>query len=386
MFKRAITSRLLNLAGKFPVVTLTGPRQSGKTTLVKEAFPEKPYANLEDLEVRELATTDPKKFLMRFPNGAILDEIQQVPSLLSFIQPLVDEKDREGMFILTGSHQLELHQAISQSLAGRTALLNLLPMSLAELKESGFDLTLEQALLKGGYPRIYNKNLEPNSTYLDYIRTYMEKDLRQLIHIKDLVTFQRFLRLCVGRIGQILNYESLSNDVGVSSTTVKHWLSILEASFLIVQLPPYFENFGKRVIKSPKIYFTDVGIACALLGIETENQLTRDPLWGNLVENLIFLELAKYRYNQGKALNLFFFRDLQGKEVDFIFQRGHELVPIEAKAAYTFNKEFMTTLNYFQDLAKERCPLGYVIYAGNQEQVIGDVQLLNFKHSTKALD
>lgn len=387
MFHRAITDELVLASKTYPIVTLMGPRQSGKTTLVKEIFPNKPYINLEAPDIRELASVDPRGFLEQYPDGAILDEIQRVPSLLSYIQVIVDEKKQiKGMFILTGSHQLELHQAISQSLVGRTALLHLLPLSLTEMSEAKISFTLDQVLLQGGYPRILKDHLEPTKAYRNYVQTYLEKDLRSLIHVKDLMQFQRFVRICAGRIGQLLNLESLSNDVGVSSHTIKEWISILEASFILIRLQPYFDNFGKRLIKSPKIYFTDVGLAAYLLGIENVDQMNRDPLRGNLVENLVVIELLKARLNKGLNPQLHFFRDAHGHEVDLIFQSGNSLIPIEIKSARTFNKEFLKNLLYFQNIAGDRCTKGYVIYAGDQEQNIGPFRLINYSHAAQAVN
>lgn len=385
MYPRAITKELKSLAHQYPVITLTGPRQSGKTTLVKHAFPNMPYANLEALDTQNLAKNDPRAFLKQYPQGAIFDEIQRVPELLSYIQVIVDEEEKKGLFILTGSHQLELLQAITQSLAGRTALLTLLPMSLEELRKAGIDLSLDEYLLMGGYPRLFKDQLDPTKAYRNYFQTYIERDLRQLIQVKDLAQFQRFVRLCAGRIGQLLNLEGLGNDVGVSSHTVREWISILEASFILIRLQPYFENFGKRIIKSPKLYFTDVGLASYLLGIGNIEQMSRDPLRGNLFENLVILELIKERINRGLDPQLYFFRDAHGHEVDAIFQSGRELIPIEIKAGQTYNKDFFKNLIFFQNLAKERCPKGFLIYAGSQEQHIGPFQLLNILHSEKAI-
>lgn len=385
MYSRLIATELEALAKKYPIVTVTGPRQSGKTTLVQYTFPNKPYANLEALDIQEMARIDPRAFLAQYPEGAILDEIQRVPSLLSYIQIIVDERQKKGMFILTGSHQLELHQAITQSLAGRTALLNLLPMSLAELSQAGIHISLDEVLLKGGYPRIYKDQLDPTKAYRNYFQTYIERDLRQLINIKDLTQFQRFVRTCAGRVGQLLNLEGIGNDVGVSSNTIKEWISILEASFILIRLQPYFENFGKRIIKSPKLYFTDVGLVSYLLGIENIEQIKRDPLRGNLVENLIVLELIKSRLNSGLDPQLYFFRDAQGHEVDLIFQSGNKLIPIEIKAAQTFNQEFLKNLEFFQNLVEDRCKGGYIIYAGTQEQTIKSFKLLNYSHAAQAI-
>lgn len=385
MYPRFASSELESLAKSYPIVTVIGPRQSGKTTLVQHVFSHKPYVNLEALDIQEIARTDPRSFLEKYPEGAILDEIQRVPSLLSYIQLIVDETQTKGMFILTGSHQLELHQAITQSLAGRTALVNLLPMSLLELSNAGIELSLDEALLKGGYPRIYKDQLDPTKAYRNYFQTYIERDLRQLIQIKDLTQFQRFIKICAGRIGQLLNLEGISNDVGVSSHTIKEWISILEASFILFRLQPYFENFGKRVIKAPKIYFSDVGLAAYLLGIETVEQMSRDPIRGHLIENLVILELMKARFNQGLDPQLYYFRDSHGHEIDVIFQSGHILIPIEIKAAKTFNKEFFKNMEYFQHLVGERCGVGSLIYTGNLEQKIGSFKILNYMHATQSL-
>lgn len=386
MYRRDAEKHLKSLAKDYPVVTVIGPRQSGKTTLVQHVFPDKPYANLEELDAREMAATDPRSFLAQFPDGAVIDEIQQVPELLSYIQVLVDKKNIPGFFILTGSHQYTLHHAVAQSLAGRTALLDLLPMSLQELSGAGIDLSLEKALLCGGYPRIFAEELNPTQAYRDYFRTYIERDLRQMIHLQKLSQFQRFVRLCAGRVGQLLKIDRLANDVGVSSRTINEWLSLLEASYLIVRLQPYFENFGKRMTKAPKLYFTDVGLACYLLGIENETQVSRDPLYGSLVENLVVLELMKARLNQGRDPQLYFYRDGRGHEVDLIYKTGHQLIPIEIKAGRTYNSDFLKNLHFFQALAGERCPVGYLIYTGSQEPRIQTFQLLNYTHASQIFD
>jgi hypothetical protein len=385
VFKRELETELKGLIKGYPVVTIIGPRQSGKTTLVQNTFPQKKYANLEFPDIRALALEDPRSFLEQFPDGAILDEIQRAPELLSYIQGIVDAKDQKGMFILTGSHQLELQEAISQSLAGRTAILTLLPLTLNELQTAGFDLSVDQWLLKGGYPRIYKDNLDPTKAYRSYFQTYVERDLRQLIQVKDLIQFERFIQILAGRIGQIINMEEIGSEIGVSSHTVRHWISILEASFIVFRLAPYFENFGKRIIKSPKLYFNDVGLATYLLGIENETQLKRDPLRGNLFENAVILELKKYRLNQGLDPFLFYYRDVQKNEIDVIYKNGYELILIEIKSSKTFHKEFIQKLKYFKSLIKDRSPKAFLIYAGDIEQSIDDIQILNFKHSIKAL-
>lgn len=385
MFERDIEKEIEQLAAGYPVVTVIGPRQSGKTTLVRHAFPYKPYANLESLDSRKLALEDPRSFLDQYPEGAILDEIQRAPELLSYIQLIVDQTEKKGMFILTGSHQLELHQAITQSLAGRCALLTLLPMGLRELIQAGFDLSLDGFLIQGGYPRIYKDQLNPTKASRNYFQTYVERDVRQLINIKDLSQFERFVRIVAGRVGQILNREAIGAEVGVSSHTVNEWISILEASFIVFRLQPYFENFGKRIIKSPKLYFTDTGLAAYLLGIENENQMSRDPLRGHLVENLVLLELMKGRLNQGLDPQLYYYRDVQKNEIDVIFKRGNDLIPIEIKSSKTYNSEFLKSLHFFQNLVTPRAPNGYLIYAGDQEQKIHSIDLINYKRATEIL-
>ena len=386
MFKRKMGQELIYLSKKYPVVTITGPRQSGKTTLVKAIFPEKSYINLESLQTRELVEEDPVGFLDHYPEGAIIDEIQRFPALLSEIQVRVDNSKIKGMFILTGSHQVELRGAISQSLAGRTAILHLLPMSLKELSEAGIEKDLDEILYYGCFPRIYDEKLNPSKSYSYYVQTYLERDLRQMLEVKHLQLFQKFLKLCAGRIGQIINKDNLSNEVGVSAKTIGQWLSILEASYLVFLLPPYFENFGKRIIKSPKLYFCDVGLASFLLGIENIKQLERDPLRGSLVENLVILELIKTRWNQGLEDRLFFYRDSQQNEVDVLFKRGHNLIPIEIKAAKTFNKSFLKSLIYFKKLIKNRCEDPTLIYSGKEEQMINGIKLLHFSHTSDAID
>jgi len=390
MFRRQMKKELMNMATQYPVVTLTGPRQSGKTTLVKEVFSEKPYVNLESLRSLEFAETDPIGFLDSYPDGVILDEIQKCPKLLSEIQARVDALQQKGMFILTGSHQtkshqVELHSAIAQSLAGRTSILHLLPMSIEELQNEGIFFSLDEIVYKGCFPRIFKDKLEPTKAYSNYVQTYLERDLRQMIEVKNLQLFQKFLKLCAGRIGQIFNKENIAGEVGVSAKTITQWLSVLEASYLIFLLPPYYENFGKRVIKSPKLYFCDVGLAAFLLGIENISQVERDPLRGNLVENLIILELIKQRWNQGLEHKLSFFRDSSHNEVDVLFQNGHNLIPIEIKSAKTFNRSFLKGLRSFQKPVGERCQNPTVVYGGSEEHKVNDVQVIHFSHTSRVL-
>jgi uncharacterized protein len=383
MYARIMEKELKQAAKKFPVVTLLGPRQSGKTTLVKQAFPNKPYINMESLHERELAASDPLSFLERYTDGAVIDEIQAIPTLLSYIQVRVDHSQRKGEFILTGSHQLQLNEAISQSLAGRVAILHLLPMSLEELEMAGIHKSLDATLHEGCYPRVHADQLDPTKTYASYVRTYIERDIRMILQVHNLDLFQKFMILCASRVGQILNKDSLAGEVGISSKTVGHWLSILEACYIIYRLPPYFENFGKRVIKSPKIYFCDVGLVSYLLGIETVEQMGRDPLRGNLFENLVVNELMKARYNQGLDPRLYFFQITGRNEVDLIYQKGHELIPIEIKSTRTFNSSLLSGIKRFSKIALERCVNSYLIYSGEDEMKVADIQLLNYRHAAK---
>ncbi len=378
MFSRQIQQELALTATEYPVVTIIGPRQSGKTTLAQMQFPDYRYANLEMPELRQLATSDPQGFFAQYPAPVIIDEIQRVPELLSYIQALADKSKKRGQYILTGSHQVRLHEAVSQSLAGRTGLLSLLPLSIEELKtNNAATLDRDELIYRGFMPRIYQENVDPTRLYRNYFQTYVERDVRQMINVKSLIAFENFMRLLAGRIGQIVNLNSLAGDVGVSGTTLKEWLSVLEASFIVFRLPPYFENFGKRIVKSPKIYFTEVGLAAYLLGIEKAEQVTRDPLRGNLFENMVVMEALKARLNAGGDPNLFFFRDDQGHEVDLIFKHGRQLVPIEIKSAMTFNRDFVKNIEYFKKIAP-KAGNGAVIYAGELTPEISGNKFVNF--------
>jgi predicted AAA+ superfamily ATPase len=372
-------------AKQFPIVTILGPRQSGKTTLVRQTFSNKPYVNMESIHVKELATSDPVAFLELYPEGAILDEIQEVPNLLSYIQVRVDESGQKGEFILTGSHQLELSEAISQSLAGRVAILHLLPLSLEELGKAGIEKSVDEILLEGCYPRVHADRLNPTKTYASYVRTYIERDIRMLLQVHNLDLFQKFIVLSASRVGQIFNKDHLAGEVGVSSKTIGHWLSILEACYIVYQLPPYFENFGKRAIKSPKIYFCDVGLVAYLLGIETVEQMSRDPLRGNLFENLVVNELMKARFNRGLDPRLYFYQVTGRNKVDLIYQQGHELIPIEIKASRTFNSSFLSGIMSFKKIIPGRCPSSYLIYSGDEEMKVQDIQLLNYRKASRVV-
>jgi len=382
---RAASGILIQSAKEYPLVTLVGPRQAGKTTLARHVFADKAYVNLEDPDMLAFATHDPRGFMDQFPDGAIIDEIQNAPKLLSFIQVIVDEKKQNGLFILTGSRQLALGEAISQSLAGRTAIISLLPLSIAELGAQQIDMDLDEYLLKGFLPRVYDQNQEPRTAYSNYVKTYLEHDVRSMTKVHDLLLFQKFLRLCASRVGAILNQENLANEVGISATTVNHWLAILEASYVIFRIQPYYENFGKRVIKAPKLYFFDVGLVSYLLDIETTSQMARDPLRGSIVENLVVLELMKGRLNQGLEPNLYYFRDNHGNGVDLIYKKAHELIPIEIKSAKSFDQSFLKRLHYFRELAGDRVSTGFLVYAGSMAYSVNGFQLINYKNASNII-
>ncbi len=366
---RTIEPVLRTYASQYPVVTITGPRQSGKTTLCTKVFPDKPYANLEAPDIRQFAFDDPRGFLSQYPDGAIFDEIQRSPDLVSYLQEIVDQDGRDGLFILTGSQQFEVSNAINQSLAGRTALIKLLPFSLQEITSAYSIPDIDGLLYKGFYPRLWDKKLDPTQALRDYFETYIERDLRQLIAIKDLNLFQRFIKLCAGRVGQLLNLNSLANDTGVSHTTARSWLSLLEASYIVFLLQPYHRNISKRLVKSPKIYFYDVGLASYLLGIENEKQVSRDPLRGSMFENMVIAEVLKYRYHNGMSNNLYFYRDSKGNEVDLLLVSGADFAPIEIKAGMTVTRDYFKGLNHFARLFPDNIPAGCgIIYGGNEQQ------------------
>lgn len=376
--KRNIEKELLSLSRQYPVITVTGPRQSGKTTIVTKAFKDKKLFSFEDPDVRRLALEDPRKFLGEVPDGAIFDEIQNAPEILSYIQAIVDKKKKNGMFILTGSQQLNLMNSITQSLAGRTAIVKLLPLSISELSNSNIRQNTEEYLYRGFYPRIYAENLDPTKAYKNYFETYVQRDLRQLINVKNLALFEKFIRLCAGRIGSIFNASNLSNEVGVSVPTIESWLSILQASFVVLLLQPYYANINKRLMKSPKLYFYDVGLASYLLGIENTGQLNRDPLYGGLFENMIILEAIKHRFNKGLDHNLFFYRDSNRNEVDLLFKKGSKIVPIEIKSAQTYTSSFNKGIDYLYRSFPDRVTGGYIVYCGKQEQEINQYKLVNY--------
>ncbi len=376
MIKRTLAAKLISLAQKFQVITLTGPRQSGKTTLVRAAFPELAYTSLEEPDIRQLALTDPRGFLSNYPNGAILDEIQNTPDLLSYIQRIVDD-NRQVRFILTGSSNFLLMEKISQTLAGRTAVLHLLPLSLIELEP--LTEPFEALIFKGQYPRIFDRNIHPTDFYPSYIQTYVEKDVRLIKNIGDINAFIQFTQLCAGRIGQPLNYASLANDVGISPNTVKSWISILESSYILYRLHPYHRNFNKRLVKSPKLYFYDTGVACSLLGIRKQDQISLHYLKGSLFENLILNEFIKRSYNRGEYLLPHFWQDNHGKEIDCILEDGNSVTAVEVKSGKTMSASYFDNLHFWLSLAEGMKVQGFVVYGGDQSMQTKHGLLVSWK-------
>lgn len=386
MIKRNIEKIIPDLLNGFPVVTINGPRQSGKTTLAKSIFAHKPYLSLEEPDIRQMALDDPRAFLSRLQDGAVLDEVQRAPEILSYLQTLVDNDGRLGLFLLTGSQQFGLLSGITQSLAGRTAFVDLLPFSVDELIQAGLSSSdLNKAMFKGGYPPIYDRNLTPNTWLSAYITAYIERDVRQLVNIQDLDMFQRFVRLCAGRSGQILNLSSLATDCGITHNTARAWISVLEASYILFQLRPHHMNFSKRLIKSSKIYFYDTGLLCRLLGIQEPDQIVTHPLRGNIFETFVVSELVKSFLNQGKRANLFFWRDKNGNEVDIIAETGTKLMPIEIKSGQTLNRDFFKGLDRWLDLAEGLSVSPTLIYGGTEKLVHKGINVFGWKDAGRVM-
>lgn len=382
ILQRTASADIRSGANFFPVVAILGPRQSGKTTLSKLIFKNHVYVTLEDLDLRAAAKNDPRSFLLanRNEHGTIIDEFQYVPELLSYIQTTVDQEQKNGFFILTGSQNFLMNSAITQSLAGRVSIHTLLPLSIQELTSNGLlDAEIESFMYKGGYPAIYTKHIPPEQLYKNYFQTYIERDVRQLAQVGDLTVFQTFITLCAARSGQILNLASLANECAISEPTAKRWISILQASYIIFLLHPHHTNFGKRLIKSPKIFFYDTGLACYLLRIK-EHDLILHPARGGLFESCIISEILKWFYNHGKVPNIYFWQDKTGHEVDCLIEEGRTIIPIEMKAGRTTSQQFFEGLSYWNTLANQESNNGYVVYGGSASQSRGSNQVISWQN------
>lgn len=377
MITRAITPELHEAAREYPAVSILGPRQSGKTTLARMTFPGKAYVSLEDPDVRMAAEADPRGFLQDLAEGAILDEIQRLPALLSYLQGVIDADPKPGRYILTGSHQPQVHEAITQSLAGRTAILTLWPFALPELRAYKTDWDPFELIVRGTFPGLHERSMNPRRFFNSYLQTYVERDVRSMLHVRDLGQFQRFLKLLAGRVGQLVNLAGLANDVGMSRTTLRNWLNVLEASYVVFELPPYFANVRKRTVRSPKIYFTDPGLAAFLLGIHKAEHAARDPLRGSLYENLVIVEALKGGLNRGIRPEAYFYRDAHGNEVDLLLREEGRLVPIEIKSAATFSREFTKGLARFAAADSEGLAPGVVLYRGDKAHTVHGVRVMN---------
>jgi len=383
MIKRIMAEKLKKLASKLPIVSVIGPRQSGKTTLVRNVFADMDYVSLEDPDTREFAINDPRGFLANHNKGVVIDEAQRVPHLFSYIQTAVDSKNKTGRFILTGSQNILLQENLSQTLAGRVAVLRLLPLSIEELKNTKYSLNSpEKYLFTGLYPRIYDKKIEPADWYPDYIQTYVERDVRLIKNISDLHAFQKFVKMCAGRTGQCLNLSSLGNDCGITHNTAKSWLSILEATYLVFLIRPYYRNLNKRLIKMPKLYFYDTGLACSLLGIQTVAQIDTHYLKGGLFESFVLSEIIKDRFNKGMELNCFYWRDRKGNEIDCVMEAGDSVLRVEIKAGKTISEDFFTGIRYWDKLAGETGKNAFVVYGGDENQKRTSATILSWRSIT----
>lgn len=382
MIERQLSATLTRLAQSFPVLAITGPRQSGKTTLSRNLFPDKPYVSLEDPTERAFAQEDPRGFLARFRQGAVFDEAQRWPDLFSYLQGMVDEDRTPGRFILTGSQQLGLLAGVTQSLAGRVAMCRLLPLSAAEIGNIGNgQATLDEAMWRGAYPALHaDYRLAPGDWYASYITTYIERDVRQVLQVQDLATFQRFVRLCAGRTGQLLNLSALASETGITHTTARAWLSVLESSDVLFLLTPYHRNFGKRLVKAPKLYFVDTGLACWLLGIRKPEQLSLHPARGALFENWVITEFLKHRTNQGQPSDLHFWRDNNGLEADLLYEAEMgQLQTVEIKSGQTPTSDYVRAGLRSASMASAEASTPLLIYGGETSVLRGGVQLLSWR-------
>ena len=384
MIYRKLTATLQRLAKTFPVIAITGPRQSGKTTLAKAVFADKPYITLEDPAERAFAFEDAKGFLHRFRDGAIFDEAQRWPDLFSYLQGMVDEESIPGKFILTGSQQFGLLAGVSQSLAGRVGMTALLPLSISELSAaSQSSQSLDTLIIKGSYPALHVRDISPADWFASYIATYIERDIRQVLRVHDLSVFQRFVRLCAGRNGQLLNLNALAGETGVSQKTARSWLSVLESSYIVHLLPPYFRNFGKRLVKTPKLYFLDQGLACWLLGIRSHEHLALHPMRGAIFESFIISEFLKSRYNRGLPPDLYFWRDNNGLEADIVFERGTKLQPVEIKSGQTITGDSIRAGLKAARFAGEEALQPWLIYGGDDSYERNGVTIMSWRDCEK---
>ena len=387
--ERKITNKLLKLASEFPALAIFGPRQSGKTTLVKHLFKNYEYFSFEEMAKREIVSTDPKAFLEKYKDspGLIFDEVQHVPHLLSYMQTHIDTHKKKGHFILTGSQNLLLNEKVTQSLAGRIAITTLLPLSIQELKDANL-LTdsIDKILFLGLYPSIYSDNVGAYDWYSSYINTYVERDVRQIQNIGNLSQFQKFMQLCAGRVGQILNLSSFADDLGVSVPTVKQWLSILEATYIIFLLQPYYQNFNKRIIKAPKLYFYDPGIVCSLLNISNADQLFSYPLRGSIFESIIISDFKKQYYNLGKKPNCYFWRDQSQYEIDCIIETVLKRYPIEIKTSSTYNSRFLDHLSKWNTISDSNPKENILIYSGDNELNTDKGKIINWRNSGNIIE
>jgi predicted AAA+ superfamily ATPase len=381
MIHRHLSEILTSIINKMPVITLTGPRQSGKTTLVKHCFNDFTYLNLEETDKKEIALTDPRLFFEIYKGNLIIDEAQNVPDIFSWVQVLVDSGKGDRKFVLTGSQNFLLLERISQSLAGRTAIFNLFPFSMEELKNTPFEQKkYNDYIFKGFYPRLYDHDLSPVRWLDDYLLSYIERDVRTIINIGDLIQFQRFIRICAGRIGQLVNFSQIGNELGISYHTVQKWLSILEASFIVFRLQPWFSNYNKRIIKTSKLYFYDTGLASNLLGIKSSDELDIHFMRGALFENLIISELAKSFYNAGQRPSLYFWRDNSGNEIDCLIESGQKLIPVEIKSGTTISGDWLKGIRFFQKLTGSVNPENsFLIYGGMENQVRSECMVVSWK-------
>jgi predicted AAA+ superfamily ATPase len=378
---RTMGETLQRLAAVFPVVAITGPRQSGKTTLARTLFADKPYVSLENPAELAFAQEDPRGFLARFAEGAIFDEAQRWPALFSWLQGMVDDDRHPGRFVLTGSQQFGLMAGITQSLAGRVAVTHLLPLSLAELSHAkDYDMPLNRVMLTGGYPALHAQSIPPQDWFPSYVATYVERDVRQVMNIQDLGVFQRFLRLCAARTGQLLNLAALAGEAGVSQGSARNWLAVLESSYLVHRLPPYHRNFGKRLVKAPKLYFLDVGLACWLLGIRSADMLALHPLRGALFETWVVGEFIKARYNTGQAADLYFWRDSNGLESDLLFESEGGLQPVEIKSGQTITPDYIRAGQKAGRIAGEEALMPWLIHGGTDHYERSGVKVMSWRN------